>query len=71
MKKNLDGQRNSAAHNETGVSAPCFHCLDFDWSPVLLPGADGLSGEQVVGYRGKQKLINIWFPCVQLQHRSL
>lgn len=44
-----------SAHNEAGVTLPCFHCLDFDCSPVLLPGADGLSGEQAAGYRGKKK----------------
>lgn len=53
-EKKQDRQRNSAAHNEAGVHAPRFHSLDLDWSSVLLPGPDGLPGEQVVGNRGKK-----------------
>lgn len=40
--------------DEAGVFPPGFHGLDFHRSSALLPGADGLSGEQVVGYRGKR-----------------
>lgn len=59
VKKNPDSWRNSAAHNEAGVRAPCFRCLDSDCSSVLLPGADGLSGEQVVGYWGEKWPFNL------------
>lgn len=45
-----------AEDNEAGVHPVTFHNLDAVWSSVLLPGADGLSGEQIVGYWGNHTL---------------
>lgn len=53
-EKKQERQRKSGAHNEAAVHAAGFHYLDFDWGSVLLPGPDGLPGEQVVGNRGKK-----------------
>lgn len=49
-------KKNEQSHwSENNESAVLFHPLyrlDFNWSSALLPGADGLSGEQIVGYWG-------------------
>lgn len=53
--KERKSRSDKESHNEAGVHAPGFHSLDFDWSSVLLPGPDGLPGEQVAGNRGKKE----------------
>lgn len=48
------------SHDEAAVRPPCVHRLDLNWSPELLPGTDGSSREQIVGYWGKKQ------PCSSL-----
>lgn len=43
------------SHNEAAVCPPCVHRLDLNWSPEWLPGTDGSSREQIVGYWGKKQ----------------